>query len=556
MIHEHHHNLASWFFPFEHFSHGHFLVGILSLIFWILAVYIIFKFISKTYNINKYTGRHFPKHSTSIFVTLSAFLLFTSVAYAICPVGFAPPGRIFHPEDNTHGLLVFESGQEKLILEPAFTGNATDFGLVLPLPSRPKLNEAPEKLFIELEDLTNPVRSFGGGFGPTSLSVGESAPRGVRVIEQKDVGDFKTTVLTADSTTALIQWLKENNYQYHPSDEQNFEYYVEKGGYYFVAMKVNMEKAKVDSSGFLKGKLRPIEFSFSTERPMLPLRSMAGDMEQMTFTLYTLASEPYYIPSVDILYSKKVSFGDLEVAPSLLKYNGWGQWLVRNEARFDPKKIGQDLFLERGNDSLIVKSASNPKRINPHLLAANSGIVEGRRGSLIYLDSPTNPPKNDSGFPLLTVMKLVGVLIIVGIAFYAFRFWKKRRMTPEVAQSQARGVQILEHDTSISFLKLRNVTAGIVSGAATIILTYLIGLLLISLRQSFALDTDETLGILILIVVGLIYLLFILGPAIYLAAKHGWRAFISVIIAELLAIVIFVVLKSVFPFWSFIPYLF
>lgn len=555
MIHEHY-NLASWFFPFEHFSHGHLLVGILSLIFWILVVYAIFKFISKTYNISKYADKHSPKYATSILVTISAFLLFTSVAYAMCPPGFAPPGRIYHPEDNTHGLLVFEGGYEKLILEPSFTGNATNFGLVLPLPSRPKLNEAPEKLFIELEDLTNPIRSFGGGLGPQSLSVGKSAPRGVRVIEQKDVGDFKTTVLTADSTTALIQWLKENNYQYHPSDEQNFEYYVQKGGYYFVAMKVNMEKAKVDSTGFLKGKLRPIEFSFTTEKPMLPLRSMAGDMEQMTFTLYALASEPYYIPGVDILYSKKASFGDLEVAPSLLKYNAWGQWLVRNEARFDPRKIGQDLFLERGSNSLIVESVSNPKRVNPHLLAANSGIVEGKRGSLTYPDSPTNPPKSGGGFPLLAVMRLVGALIIVGTAFYAFRFWKKRRMTPEVTQSQTEGVQIPEHGTSISFLKPRNAVAGIVSGVATIILTYLIGLLLTSLRRGFAPDIDEAIGILVLIAVGLIYLLFTLGPAIYLAAKHGWRTFISVIIAELLTIVIFVVLKSVFPFWSFIPYLF
>jgi len=536
------HNLGSWFFPFEHFSHGHFLVGILSLVFWALAIYALFKFISTGYKTWKHHRHSKFRFSASVFAAFSAFLLFTSVANAACPVGFAPPGRIYHPDDNTHSLIVFENGLEKLILEPSFSGNATDYGLVLPLPSKPKITEAPEKLFQELEDLTAPFRSRVEAH---TLSVSRG---GVRVIEHKDVGDFKTTTLTADSSTALIQWLDENNYRYNPTDKDNFEYYAQQGEYFFVAMKVNMEKARVDSRGFLKGKLKPIEFSFSTDRPMLPLRSMAGDTGQMRFTLYTLASDPYYIPGVEIFYSKKVSFKDLKTAPSLLKYNALGQWLVRNEARFDPKEIGQDLFLERGNNNLVVESFRNTKRVNSHLLAANSGIIEGRIGQLVYLDEPTTP---SGSFPLLMLMRIVGIIILAGFGFWGFTEWKRSQQNqntlPMAEASQT--TELVARHTHIGFLKTRNLLAGLVSAIATIVLAY-VGVWLVRNASQELWRLDEAIVILILMAIGLVFLLFILGPAIYTAAKHGWRAFVSVLMAELLIIVLFVVLRLGFASWT------
>ena len=65
------------------------------------------------------------------------------------------------------------------------------------------------------------------------------------MVEKKDVGDFTTIVLTAETADALIEWLNGNGFEFKTEDRENFEYYVEKGGYYFVAMKVNMDRADV-----------------------------------------------------------------------------------------------------------------------------------------------------------------------------------------------------------------------------------------------------------------------------------------------------------------------
>ena len=112
-----------------------------------------------------------------------------------------------------------------------------------------------------------------------------------------------------------------------------------------------------------------------------------------------------------------------------------------------------------------------------------------------------------------------------------------------------------DRDTRINFLKSRNLAAGFLSAAVTIMLAYLLVWLVEGVNRGLS-RFDEVIIILILIAIGIVFLLFILGPAIYVAAKHGWKAFISVIIVELLIVVLFVILRLVFPFWLLTLYLF
>ena len=375
-----HHNLFAWLLPFEHLSHDHYLVGVLGIIAWATLIFGVF------YSIKIGARKGITKVSATSFF---AFSIFLSIAYAMCPVGFVPPGRIYHPDNNTRGLLVFQDGTEKLILEPSFTGNATQFGLVVPLPANPDINEAPEKIFQELEDLTNPIierRDFEM-FAPNAAVQSGS----VTVIQQKDVGDYTVTVLTADTANALIQWLKDNGYNYNPSDEANFNYYVQKGGFYFVAMKVNMSAARIDAQGFLSGRLRPIEFAFNTPDPMLPIRSMAGDMPTMNFTLYILTQAPYYIPGAEILFSKQLDQNDIAKISSSEKYQPLNKWLVRNNVLFDPKRINEDLVLFDAGTKLIIPTIAARRVVNPHIAPIQSGIIQAV-GRVAYVSgTPLTP---------------------------------------------------------------------------------------------------------------------------------------------------------------------
>src|SRR6476619_7655731 len=47
-----------------------------------------------------------------------------------------------------------ERRQESFTVQPRFEGNATDFGMVIPTPARPKLDEMPRDFFTELAVFT------------------------------------------------------------------------------------------------------------------------------------------------------------------------------------------------------------------------------------------------------------------------------------------------------------------------------------------------------------------------------------------------------------------
>ena len=332
---------------------------------------------------------------TIILVSVLILLNFTSPVFAACPPIFSPPSYTVIPDDDVQAFLTYSEPDrvETLVIQPAFSGNATEFGMVMPLPNRPEINEAQEDIFDVLMEYTTPdFKKTSGDFmfrsGGSSSRVQE-----VVVIEEKDVGDFKTTLLTAGNAEDLVEWLNERGFEYTQEDLANFEYYVEKGGYYFVAMKVNMNEADINSAGEINGKLRPIEFVFESEYPMLPLRIMAHDMDPMSFTLYTLGVFPYYVPGADTIFMDKLDrlnqddfiaelqdsdfltalydqtagtvsweqfIQDLKLSHNLPlsdkaklgsafwdMYDPLDKWLVRMNVLFDPRQIEKNLLLER-----------------------------------------------------------------------------------------------------------------------------------------------------------------------------------------------------------------
>ena len=341
-------------------------------------------------------------------------------AYAACPPIFPPPGYTILPDDDAQVFLMYseQDRTETLVIQPAFSGTATEFGMVMPLPARPAINEAPEDMFDTLLRYTT-IRYDDTRTLEDALITQQARPSsaGVVVVERKDVGDFTTIVLTAETADALVEWLNGNGFEFKAEDRENFEYYVEKGGYYFAAMKVNMDRADLDDGGMINGNLRPIEFVFESEYPMLPLRIMAHDMDPMSFTLYALGIFPYYVPGVDVLFmdlidkpaappeatvlpsgatqepqgiTRPVSWstptigvqylgnvGDGNIDPTPRsdedrlgeefweRYEPLGKWLVRMNVGFDPRAIERNLILDRIGtvNGMIPDTGNDPIRI-------------------------------------------------------------------------------------------------------------------------------------------------------------------------------------------------
>jgi len=269
-------------------------------------------------------------------------------------------------------------------------------------------------LFDELEDATNP-RILAPVFMDDSAEMDRmmvtSAAESVVVVEEKKVGDYDVTVLTATDAEALTDWLEEHEYNYTEKDIEKVSYYVEQGGFYFIALKVSYDEFEVmpmSEDAFLEsedsqeimlapaepmmpprwfGELDPIQITFKTDKPQLPMRTLKSDMPEMVFDLYTLSNQALYVPGVDTVWSNVVDESVLNQVPSLSFYGPKGKWLLRQEVKFNPSESNADLYLEQSKTNIFTTvNVGGQARFDPSKLDKNTGVITGVRGQVVYTD--------------------------------------------------------------------------------------------------------------------------------------------------------------------------
>src|SRR5208283_5175781 len=154
---------------------------------------------------------------------------------------------------------------ESFTVQPKFEGNAADFGMVIPTPARPKLDEMPRDFFKELAVYTilkkreqpqskllpQPPTAFAVGWGGTNRdqdNEGRAARAStVKVLEAGIVGSLDYKIITAERADDLFAWLKENKYSYS-GDEATLDFYVKKK-WVFTTMKIDTMQMKRNPDG-------------------------------------------------------------------------------------------------------------------------------------------------------------------------------------------------------------------------------------------------------------------------------------------------------------------
>jgi hypothetical protein len=330
-------------------------------------------------------------------------LLPAQSALAFCSWGFPPQGKEYQPLNATEAFINYEDGVQTIVMKPKWQGDAKAFGIVYPTPSKPEVIAAPVDLFWQLEEATNPWVNLDQPVTLQESGAKAALDEAVTVVEEKQVAEYKVTVLKATSATELVKWLKNNGYNYDKDDASKVEYYVNKGGFYFVALKVDAShfeppvispfvKAIEDERmaiqpGWFWGELSPIQISFATNKPQLPMRTLKSDMPEMVFDLYTMSDKAVYIPGVDTIYSNLVDNEFLKKVPSLAQYNPKGKWLLRQEVKFNPSKSDADVYLEQATtEKFATVTAGTQARFNPKALDSKTGIIPGLRGQVVATD--------------------------------------------------------------------------------------------------------------------------------------------------------------------------
>jgi hypothetical protein len=192
---------------------------------------------------------------------------------------------------------------ESFTVQPKFEGNALDFGMVIPTPSKPKLDEMPRDFFKELAvfsilkkreqprskllpepitlyDATAPGLKGANGSG----SGGAPRPPAVKVLEEGVVGNLDYKIIEAGRADDLFAWLKENKYSYS-GDESTLDFYIKKK-WLFTVMKIDTMQMKRNPDGSFAGEVTPTRFQFASEQLVYPLKITQISVKDRTEALF------------------------------------------------------------------------------------------------------------------------------------------------------------------------------------------------------------------------------------------------------------------------------
>jgi hypothetical protein len=170
--------------------------------------------------------------------------------------------------------------------------------MVIPTPSRPKLNEMPRDFFKELAVFTilkpMPLDKYKPGGLQLALTPGAAGAgdtkRGVEVLEAGVVGSLDYKIITADRADDLYAWLKQNGYHY-AGDEKTLDVYLQKQ-WIFTVMKIDPKQMKRAADGSYMGEVTPTRFTFSSEQLIYPLRITQISVQKQTEALFYVQA-PY-----------------------------------------------------------------------------------------------------------------------------------------------------------------------------------------------------------------------------------------------------------------------
>ncbi len=222
--------------------------------------------------------------ATVMFLTIAI----TTTAQAFCGFYVARADTSLF---NSASQVVLVRDEDRTVITMAndFQGDVEDFAVVIPVPTfieREQVNVADRALVEHLDAYTAPrlvechdpdpcmryelksMASNDAAFPQASRMLEESArSRGVIIEASYTVGEYDILILSADESSGLIRWLKENDYRIPKGAERVVESYLKQDMRFFVA-KVNLsEQSKLGYSY-----LRPLQVAYESNKFMLPIR--------------------------------------------------------------------------------------------------------------------------------------------------------------------------------------------------------------------------------------------------------------------------------------------
>jgi len=184
-------------------------------------------------------------------------------------------------------VLTRDGNQTAITMASDYEGDPKEFAVVVPVPTfieRRQIGVVDTKTIDHLDAYTAPrlveyhdpdpcrpviaYRSSAlAGAVPAPMSAVAEVRKGVTVEASYDVAEYDVSILSANESNGLADWLTDNGYRIPGGAAAVLGSYIRQNMRFFVA-KVNLERMKLMGSGYL----RPLQVRYETAKFMLPLR--------------------------------------------------------------------------------------------------------------------------------------------------------------------------------------------------------------------------------------------------------------------------------------------
>jgi hypothetical protein len=229
-------------------------------------------------------------------------LIAPGVAHAACCYFAAKEKDINQPGQRAFITWVANEKIESFTVQPKFEGNALDFGMVIPTPSKPKLDEMPRDFFKDLAiytilmplpetiwlDPPPPMSAPGGGGRKFDSGGVVEKGHGVKVLESGVVGSLDYKIIVAEDAKGLYAWLQENKYSFGGTEE-TLDFYIKKK-WFFTVMKIDSKAMKKAPDGSYLGEITPTRFTFESPECVYPLKITQISVKDQTDALFYVQS--------------------------------------------------------------------------------------------------------------------------------------------------------------------------------------------------------------------------------------------------------------------------
>lgn len=297
------------------------------------------------------------RHASFLALALGASLSIGAAVVELdakaCGACVAPPTA--NTQVSGHRMILSVSPQATTLWDQLeYVGDPSEFAWVLPIHGQVDVGLSSDRLFGQLDALTDPVviggtcpsLSCGQFMGTGSAATGMSAGSGVTVITQEVVGPYETVQLAASDPNALNDWLTAHGYVI-PADVQNVVTAYANEGFDFLAMRLVPGK---DTAA-----MRPVRVSMPGAGLTLPLRMVAVGTGAITPIKLWVFGEGRYEPTnapTFLIDRTAVTFdyGTQTSNMSVLRAAGFDAsnhlgWLVNSARHYEDYELFSELAL-------------------------------------------------------------------------------------------------------------------------------------------------------------------------------------------------------------------